>query len=225
MRVPALPLEGDTIVAVSTPYGVGGIGIVRISGPDAEKTADLVFQPKTPPERFPSHRFTYGHVCDPLDNTVVDEALMVVMRAPNTYTREDVVEIHCHGGVLPVRRVLDLIVAEGVRLAEPGEFTRRAFMNGRIDLVQAEAVADIVEAKSETALRFAQRLAEGAYDVALADPPYTTDQAVRLLEVFRRCTFARVLSIEHRASLDCPGDETRHYGDTALTFCYGSWHG
>ncbi len=134
---------------------------MRISGPDAEKTADQIFQPKTPPERFPSHRFTYGHVCDPRDNSVVDEALMVVMRAPNTYTREDVVEIHCHGGALPVRRVLDLVVAQGVRLAEPGEFTRRAFMNGRIDLVQAEAVADIVEAKSATALRFAQRQLDG----------------------------------------------------------------
>ena len=161
MRVPALPLEGDTIVAISTPYGVGGIGIVRISGPDAEKTVDQIFQPKTPPERFPSHRFTYGHVYDPRDNSVVDEALMVVMRAPNTYTREDVVEIHCHGGALPVRKVLDLVVAQGVRLAEPGEFTRRAFMNGRIDLVQAEAVADIVEAKSATALRFAQRQLDG----------------------------------------------------------------
>jgi len=161
MRVPALPLEGGTIVAISTPYGVGGIGIVRISGPDAEKTADQIFQPKTPPERFPSHRFTYGHVCDPRDDSVVDEALMVVMRAPNTYTREEVVEIHCHGGAVPVRRVLDLVVAQGVRLAEPGEFTRRAFMNGRIDLVQAEAVADIVEAKSATALRFAQRQLDG----------------------------------------------------------------
>jgi len=157
MRVPARPLEEDTIVAISTPYGVGGIGIVRLSGPDAEKTADRIFQPKTPPERLPSHRFIYGHVYDPRDHSVVDEALMVVMRAPNTYTREDVAEIHCHGGAVPVRRVLDLVVAQGVRLAEPGEFTRRAFMNGRIDLVQAEAVADIVEAKCETALRFAQR--------------------------------------------------------------------
>ncbi len=161
MRVPALPLEGGTIVAISTPFGVGGIGIVRISGPDAEKTAAHIFQPKTPPERFQSHRFTYGHVCDPRDNSVVDEALLVVMRAPNTYTREDVVEIHCHGGALPVRRVLELVVAQGVRLAEPGEFTRRAFMNGRIDRVQAEAVADVVPAKSETALRFAQRQLDG----------------------------------------------------------------
>jgi tRNA modification GTPase len=161
MRVPALPLEGDTIAAVSTPFGVGGIGIVRISGPEAERAADRIFQPKTPTERSSSHRFTYGHVLDPGDHSVVDEALMVVMRAPKTYTREDVVEIHCHGGVEPVRRILELIVAQGVRLAEPGEFTRRAFMNGRIDLVQAEAVADIVEAKSETALRFAQRQLDG----------------------------------------------------------------
>jgi tRNA modification GTPase len=161
MRVPALPLEGDTIVAISTPFGVGGIGIVRLSGPDAEKTADQVFQPKNLQERFQSHRFYYGHIQDPRDGAVIDEALMVFMRAPSTYTREDMLEIHCHGGGVPVRRILELIIAQGVRLAEPGEFTRRAFMNGRIDLVQAEAVADIVEAKSTTALRFAQRQLEG----------------------------------------------------------------
>ncbi len=161
MKVPALPLDGDTIVAVSTPFGVGGIGIVRISGPAAEKTAAQLFHPKTPSERFTSHQFYYGHICDPRDNSVVDEALMVLMRAPKTYTREDIVEIHCHGGALPVRRILELVVSRGVRPAEPGEFTRRAFMNGRIDLVQAEAVADIVEAKSATALRFAQRQLDG----------------------------------------------------------------
>lgn len=162
MRAPRLPLEGDTIVAVSTPFGTGGIGIVRLSGPDAEKAAARIFRPKTPPESFPSHRFAYGHIQDPRDGDVIDEVLMVVMRAPRTYTREDVVEIHCHGGALPVRRILELVVAQGVRLAEPGEFTRRAFLNGRIDLVQAEAVADIVGAKSETALRFAQRQLDGS---------------------------------------------------------------
>ncbi len=177
MRVPALPLEGDTIVAVSTPFGVGGIGIVRISGPDAEKAASQIFQPKTPAERPSSHRFTYGHVLDPGNGTIVDEALMVVMHAPRTYTREDVVEIHCHGGIEPVRRVLHLILAQGVRLAEPGEFTRRAYMNGRIDLVQAEAVADIVEAKSETALRFAQRQLDGILSAELR----TVQEALRKL--------------------------------------------
>ena len=162
MRAPTLPLEGDTIVAVSTPFGTGGIGIVRLSGPDAEKTAARIFRPKPPPESLPSHRFTYGHIQDPRDGDVIDEVLMVVMRAPRTYTREDIVEIHCHGGALPVRRILELVVAQGVRPADPGEFTRRAFLNGRIDLVQAEAVADIVEAKSATALRFAQRQLDGS---------------------------------------------------------------
>jgi tRNA modification GTPase len=162
MRAPTLPLEGDTIVAVSTPFGTGGIGIVRLSGPDAEKTAARIFRPKPPPESFPSHRFTYGHIQDPRDGDVIDEVLVVVMRAPRTYTREDIVEIHCHGGALPVRRILELVVAQGVRPADPGEFTRRAFLNGRIDLVQAEAVADIVEAKSATALRFAQRQLDGS---------------------------------------------------------------
>ncbi len=179
MRARALPLEGDTIVAISTPFGVGGIGIVRISGPGAEKAAEHIFQPKTPPERFPSHRFFYGRVCDPRDNSVVDEALMVVMRAPSTYTREDVVEIHCHGGILPLRRVLELIVEEGVRPAEPGEFTRRAFLNGRIDLVQAEAVADIVEAKSGAALRFAQRQLEGG----LSGPIREVQEALKEIRI------------------------------------------
>jgi tRNA modification GTPase len=104
---------------------------------------------------------TYGHIHDPRNNDVIDEVLMVCMRGPRTYTREDMVEIHCHGGPLPVRRILEFVVDQGARLAAPGEFTCRAFMNGRIDLVQAEAVADIVEAKSETALRFAQRQLEG----------------------------------------------------------------
>jgi tRNA modification GTPase len=161
MRVPTLPLDEDTIVAVSTPFGVGGIGIVRISGPDAERIAERLFQPKMPSERLPSHRLAYGHVRDPRVDSVVDEVLVVLMRAPRTYTRQDVAEIHCHGGALAVRRVLELVVAEGARPAEPGEFTRRAFLNGRIDLVQAEAVADIVEAKSEAALRFAQRQLRG----------------------------------------------------------------
>jgi tRNA modification GTPase len=191
MRVPALPLEGDTIVAISTPFGAGGIGIVRISGPDAERTAEKIFQPKTPPERYASHRFTYGHVLDPRDDSVVDEALMVLMRGPNTYTREDVVEIHCHGGALPVRRVLELVVGQGVRLAEAGEFTRRAFMNGRIDLVQAEAVVDIVEAKSAAALRFAQRQLDGKLSDAI--------QAVQ--------ETLKVLLMEVEAWLDFPEED------------------
>lgn len=161
MRSPAFPLEGDTVAAVSTPYGVGGIGIVRMSGPDAETIALRIFHSKRQKPPFQSHRLYYGHVRDPKDGTLVDEVLMTVMCAPHTYTRENMVEIQCHGGSFPVRKILELLLAEGVRLAESGEFTRRAFLNGRIDLVQAEAVLDTVEAKSETALRFAQRQLDG----------------------------------------------------------------
>ncbi len=161
MRSLAFPPEEDTIAAVSTPFGVGGIGIVRMSGPDAEAVARRIFHSKQKKNTFPSHRLNFGHIRDPKDQSLVDEVLMTVMRAPNTYTRQDIVEIQCHGGHVPVRRILELLLEEGVRLAEPGEFTRRAFLNGRIDLVQAEAVVDTVEAKSEAALRFAQRQLDG----------------------------------------------------------------
>lgn len=161
MRSRGFPPEGDTIAAVSTPFGVGGIGIVRMSGPDAEAVARKIFYPKQVDSAFQSHRLSYGHIRDSRDGSIVDEVLVTLMRAPNTYTREDIVEIQCHGGPLPVRRILDLVLEEGVRLAEAGEFTLRAFLNGRIDLVQAEAVADTVAAKSEAALRFAQRQLDG----------------------------------------------------------------
>jgi len=163
MRKPAFPPDGDTIAAVSTPFGVGGIGIVRISGNDAEKVVRRLFVPHRPKTSLPSHRLCYGTIRNPRDQTLVDEVLVAVMRAPGTYTREDVAEIQCHGGAVPVRRILELVLAEGVRLAEPGEFTRRAFFNGRIDLVQAEAVLDTVQAKSDTALRFAQRQLDGTF--------------------------------------------------------------
>jgi 16S rRNA (guanine966-N2)-methyltransferase len=138
------------------------------------------------------------------------------------------------GPAITGARVLDLFAGSGVlglealsRGARHVDFVELSDQS--IRTIRANIAALGVRPRTQLyrgdALRFAQRLAEGAYDVALADPPYTTDQAVRLLKVFRRCTFARVLSIEHRASLDCPGDETRRYGDTALTFCYGSWHG
>jgi tRNA modification GTPase len=191
MRGRTLPPDEETIVAISTPFGVGGIGIVRLSGPDAEKTARKIFRPQKPSAPLPSHRFHYGHVVDPRDQSVVDEALMVVLRAPKTYTREDMAEIHCHGGAVPVRRVLELVVSQGVRLAEPGEFTRRAFLNGRIDLVQAEAVADVVGAKSEAALRFAQQQLDGGLSREI--------QSVR--DVIKR------LRIEVEAWLDFPEED------------------
>lgn len=147
----------DTIAAISTPLGRGGIGIVRLSGPDAVEIARKMFKPVN--ERIllgtESHRLLYGHVVEPRTGDIIDEVLLGVMRAPNTYTREDVVEFNCHGGPVPLRKTLELALRLGARLAEPGEFTRRAFLNGRIDLAQAEAVNDIIRAGTEEGLRLA----------------------------------------------------------------------
>lgn len=140
----------DTIAAISTPIGEGGIGIIRISGPDARKIAERVF-----PKRLASRRLVYGHIVDPETRERIDEVLVAYMAAPNTYTREDVVEINCHGGPLPLQRTLELVLREGARAANPGEFTLRAFLNGRIDLAQAEAVMDVIQARTAASLRVA----------------------------------------------------------------------
>ena len=138
----------ETIAAISTPPGSGGIGIIRISGNSALQVLKRLFQPKDPSCSFVSHRLYYGHVCHPQRGIILDEVMAVYMAAPRTYTREDVVEIHCHGSFLVLQNVLELIVANGAVLAAPGEFTKRAFLNGRIDLTQAEAVIDILSAKT-----------------------------------------------------------------------------
>ncbi len=136
----------DTIAAISTPLGHGGIGIVRLSGSDSIRIADNIFRsPKKKKLRnFDSHRIIFGHIINPKNKEIIDEVLVSIMKSPNTYTREDVVEINCHGGSIPLRRILELALTNGARLAEPGEFTRKAFLNGRIDLAQAEAVLDII---------------------------------------------------------------------------------
>jgi tRNA modification GTPase len=138
----------DTIAAISTPAGQGGIGIVRISGKDAIGIADRVFCSPSGKNlsQSPSHRILYGHVINGHREDIIDEVLVSVMKAPHTFTKEDVVEINCHGGAVPVRSVLEAVLKQGARLAEPGEFTRRAFLNGRIDLAQAEAVLDVIKA-------------------------------------------------------------------------------
>ncbi len=147
----------DTIAAISTPLGEGGIGIVRLSGRDAVRITGEIFS--SPKNRkltdACSHRIIYGLIKDPLTSEVMDEVLVSIMRAPNTYTREDVVEINCHGGLLSLRKTLELVLNNGARLAEPGEFTKRAFLNGRIDLSQAEAVIDIIRAKTEASKKIA----------------------------------------------------------------------
>jgi len=147
----------DTIAAVATPPGEGGIGIIRISGPDALKIAGQVFRPVGEKDwrAGPGFRMYYGHAVDPGTGETVDEVLVSVMRAPKSYTREDVVEINGHGGVLPLQRILKIVLDCGARLAGPGEFTRRAFLNGRLDLVQAEAVLDVIRARTGSSLQVA----------------------------------------------------------------------
>lgn len=148
----------DTIAAIATPVGTGGIGIVRLSGPEAYAVLQRLF---SRPDDLAPRQLTYGYVVDPDAGERVDEVLVAYMPAPRTYTRQDVVEIDCHGGPAPLRRVLDLCLAHGARLAGPGEFTLRAFLNGRIDLAQAEAVADLVAAKTDAGLRLAVAQLDG----------------------------------------------------------------
>ncbi len=149
----------DTIAAISTPLGEGGIGIVRLSGPKALEIADKLFQGKIKPSQASTYTTHYGRISH--KGEFIDEVILTVMRAPKSYTREDVVEINCHGGILPLRKTLEAVLEEGARLAKPGEFTLRAFLNGRIDLAQAEAVLEIVRAKSERALKNAVNQLEG----------------------------------------------------------------
>jgi tRNA modification GTPase len=141
----------ETIAAIATPPGPGGIGIIRISGPLSRQILQKLFIPrhKASSQLYESHRMFYGWIADPTSFSPIDEVLAVYMRAPNTYTREDVVEIQCHGSYLVLQEILSLITANGARLAEPGEFTKRAFLNGRLDLTQAEAVVELIEARTE----------------------------------------------------------------------------
>ena len=142
----------DTIAAIATARGEAGIGIVRVSGGLALSIAAGLFRsPRgVPPTELPTHTLTYGHVVDTsASREVIDEVLLGIMRAPKTYTGEDIVEFNCHGGMVTLTAVLDLIVKRGARIAEPGEFTKRAFLNGRLDLAQAEAVAELIAAKTD----------------------------------------------------------------------------
>jgi tRNA modification GTPase len=153
----------DTIAAIATPLGEGGLAVVRISGKNALVVADKSFQPagnnSLTPSVAGSHTIQYGKIIN--GGRVIDEVLLAVLRAPRTFTREDTVEISCHGGLLPVKLVLDALLKNGARLAEPGEFTRRAFLNGRIDLAQAEAVADLIHSRTELALSAANEQLAG----------------------------------------------------------------
>lgn len=153
--------ETDTIAAISTPVGEGGISIIRISGDDAVKVAQRVYQGKDL-SKVASHTINYGHIVDPDSGEEVDEVMVSVMRAPRTYTREDVIEINCHGGLLATNRILQLVLSYGARMAEPGEFTKRAFLNGRLDLSQSEAVMDLIRAKTDKSMKVALNQLDGS---------------------------------------------------------------
>ena len=191
---PGEPAVEDTIAAIATPPGVGGIGIVRISGPDAFAVGLRVFRPAArapsgaPP---PSHMLTYGHIMDPATGDVIDEVFAAFMLAPRTYTREDVVEVSAHGGPLLLRRILALILASGARAARPGEMTLRAFLNGRLDLAQAEAVMALINAETDASRRLALRQLQG-------------ELSARVREA-RSNAMAALVRIE--ASIDFPEEE------------------
>ncbi|MDQ0856874.1 tRNA uridine-5-carboxymethylaminomethyl(34) synthesis GTPase MnmE [Bacillus sp. V2I10] len=156
-------MEFDTIAAISTPMGEGAIAIVRLSGDDAIKIADRLYSGPSGKRlaEVPSHTIHYGHIADPDTGQIVEEVMVSVLKGPKTFTREDIVEINCHGGIVTVNRVLQLALNHGARLAEPGEFTKRAFLNGRIDLSQAEAVMDLIRAKTDRAMNVALGQMEG----------------------------------------------------------------
>ena len=153
--------EFDTIAAISTPLGEGAIGIVRLSGTDSFKIAQKIFKGKDL-NSVASHTLNYGHIVDPDKDEILDEVMVGAMRSPKTFTREDIIEINTHGGIAVTNEILQLVIREGARLAEPGEFTKRAFLNGSVDLTQAEAVMDIIRAKTDKAMNIAVKQLDGS---------------------------------------------------------------
>jgi tRNA modification GTPase len=175
-------MDEKTIAAISTPIGAGGIGIVRLSGSLSETIAGAVFRSKRGGARLTSHLLQYGEIVDPDTGMAVDEVLLVLMRAPNTYTREDILEIQCHGGALVLQRILELVLKQGAELAQAGEFTKRAFLNGRIDLTQAEAVLDVIRARTTAGLDMANRQLRGDLWENVIGLKETLVQALAVLE-------------------------------------------
>jgi len=152
----------DTIAAIATAPGEGGIGIIRISGENSKSVLKKIFKPANPAS-LENRKMAYGNIVDPTTEKIVDEVLCVYMKSPKTYTMEDVVEINCHGGMVPLRKTLELVLSNGARIAEPGEFTKRAFLNGRLDLSQAEAVIDLIKAKTDRTFDVALNQLEGVF--------------------------------------------------------------
>ncbi|UCG20940.1 MAG: tRNA uridine-5-carboxymethylaminomethyl(34) synthesis GTPase MnmE [Deltaproteobacteria bacterium] len=194
------PLE-DTIAAIATPIGTGGIGVIKISGPEAWAMGRHLLHLSGSPEAIQSHHLYHGHIFEPGTDKTVDEVLVSFMRGPATYTREDVVEINCHSGLAVLDRILELVIRSGARLAEPGEFTRRAFLNGRIDLTQAEAVLDLVSSKTRRSLHLASEHLKGGLQTII------TELRSHLLE-----TLAMV-----EAAIDFPDEDLEILSETDLS--------
>ncbi|WP_342599604.1 tRNA uridine-5-carboxymethylaminomethyl(34) synthesis GTPase MnmE [Psychrobacillus sp. FSL H8-0483] len=202
-------MEFDTIAAISTPLGEGAIAIVRLSGTSAVAIANKVFRSPNGKDLFTqaSHTIHYGHLVDPRTNEVVEEVMLSLMKGPKTFTREDVVEINCHGGLVSVNRVLQLVLINGARLAEPGEFTKRAFLNGRIDLSQAEAVMDLIRAKTDKAMN----VALGQMDGRLS----------RLIKTLRQALLETLAQVE--VNIDYPEYDDVEEMTIPLMIEKGSW--
>ncbi|WP_159888110.1 tRNA uridine-5-carboxymethylaminomethyl(34) synthesis GTPase MnmE [Paenibacillus puerhi] len=173
----------DTIAAIATPSGEGGIAVIRVSGDEAVAVSDRLFSGKSRLENVPTHTVHYGFIREPRTGIRMEEVLVTVMRGPRSFTKEDVVEISCHGGFVSVRKVLDLLLENGARLAEPGEFTKRAYLNGRIDLSQAEAVIDLIRAKSDRAFRIAMKQSEGSLSKRIAELRHRLVELMAHIEV------------------------------------------
>ncbi len=175
-------IQADTIAAIATPPGTGGIGIVRASGPDAERIGRALFRPRKASDAFHSHRLTHGDILCPQTGRILDEVLAAFLRAPHSFTGEDTLEIHCHGGPLILGEVLQAVLRAGARPAEPGEFTRRAFLNGRLDLAQAEAVQEMISARSQRGLDLAMGHLRGDLSRTVADLRFSILDILTLLE-------------------------------------------
>lgn len=175
-------MRTDTIAAIATAMSSSGIGIIRISGEDAVTITEKIFRMKKGKKlsEMPTHTIHYGHICD--GEEVIDEVMVLLMRGPKSYTREDTVEIDCHGGVYVMRRVLETVIRYGARPAEPGEFTKRAFLNGRIDLSQAESVIDVIHAKNEFALKSSMKQLSGSVSNAIKEIRGTVLHEIAFIE-------------------------------------------
>lgn len=194
--------QDEAIVAIATPPGNGAIGIIRLSGRGVIPILSTVWKGKTPPGRFEPRQVYLGQIWDPIKGESLDEALLFFMKAPHSYTGEDLIEIQAHGGAYLLERILELLLSVGARVAEPGEFTRRAFQNGRLDLVQAEAVADLINASSQEAARLASQQLSGALS------QYVSKLRKNLL----------VLRAQMEAMIDFPEDEDvqgLHYNEVS----------